>query len=178
MPNWCANIVIFKHPDAAKVKAAAEAYENAEFLQHVCPNPSGEWNFDWSVENWGTKWDIGEPDGVDFRDDNSFQVTFESAWAPPTVAYEKMVEDGWEIDAFYYEPGIGFCGRWTDGVDDYHDFTGMDSQEVADTIPLEVDEAFGISESMAEYEDENREELTEWLTEGAEQRKTLGLVSE
>ena len=35
----------------------------------------------------------------------------------------------------------------------------------------ELDDMFGISESMAEYEAENEEEeLTEWLKDGAEKR--------
>jgi hypothetical protein len=34
----------------------------------------------------------------------------------------------------------------------------MDSKEIADTLPAELDEAFGISESVAEWEAENAEE--------------------
>jgi hypothetical protein len=34
----------------------------------------------------------------------------------------------------------------------------MDSKEIAETLPVELDEAFGISESAAEYEAENAEE--------------------
>jgi hypothetical protein len=34
----------------------------------------------------------------------------------------------------------------------------MDSKEIADTLPVELDEAFGISESAAEYEVEQEEE--------------------
>jgi hypothetical protein len=38
---------------------------------------------------------------------------------------------------------------------------------------------FGISESMAEYEAENEEEeLTEWIRDGIEQNKNLGLIAE
>jgi hypothetical protein len=39
-------------------------------------------------------------------------------------------------------------------------------------IGNELDDMFGISESMAEYEAENEEEeLTEWLKDGVETRK-------
>jgi hypothetical protein len=37
---------------------------------------------------------------------------------------------------------------------------------------------FGISETIREYEAENEEELTEWLKDGIEQNKKIGLVSE
>jgi hypothetical protein len=51
----------------------------------------------------------------------------------------------------------------------------MSSQQVIDEIPAELDEAFGISECIAEYEAEETEELTEWIKDGAEQRTKLGL---
>jgi hypothetical protein len=44
----------------------------------------------------------------------------------------------------------------------------MNSAEVADTLPCELDEMFGISECMAEYEAENKDELEEWYEEGVE----------
>jgi hypothetical protein len=50
---------------------------------------------------------------------------------------------------------------------------GMSSVEVADGIPSELDECFGISEMLQEYESENQEELTEWLKDGVEQKKAL-----
>ena len=57
----------------------------------------------------------------------------------------------------YYEPGMAFAGIWEDGNDDYYEYGDMNSTEVADTLPAELDEAFCISESMAEYEEENQE---------------------
>jgi hypothetical protein len=49
----------------------------------------------------------------------------------------------------------------------------MNSADVIDAIPSELDECFGISECMQEYESENREELSEWLKDGVEQKKAL-----
>jgi hypothetical protein len=37
----------------------------------------------------------------------------------------------------------------------------------------ELDECFGISECMREYEAENEEELTAWIKDGAEQNAKL-----
>ena len=42
--------------------------------------------------------------------------------------------------------------------DDYYEYSDMNSQEVSDTLPTELDEAFCISESMAEWEAENAED--------------------
>ena len=58
----------------------------------------------------------------------------------------------------YYEPGMAFAGVWEEGHDDYYDYGGLDSAGIADTLPVELDEAFGISESAAEWEAENAEE--------------------
>jgi hypothetical protein len=80
---------------------------------------------------------------------------FESAWSPPIGAYEKLTEQGFRIRAMYFEPGMAFAGVWDNGDDDYYEYGGMDSKEIADTLPAELDEAFCISESVAEWEAEN-----------------------
>jgi hypothetical protein len=88
-------------------------------------------------------------------------LTFDSAWAPPTGAYEKLTEQGFRIRAMYYEGGMAFAGIWEDGDDDYYEYGGMKADEIADTLPAELDEAFCISESVAEWEAENAEEEEE-----------------
>ena len=50
-----------------------------------------------------------------------------------------------------------FAGIYSDEGDDYNDISGMTSAQVAEDIPSELDEMFGISECMAEYEEENQE---------------------
>ena len=115
--------------------------------------------YDWAVANWGTKWDItaehnGDPAVSD--DGLSVQFSFDSAWSPPMGAYEKMEELGFAVDAFYYEPGMGFCGRYTDGVDDYHEIRGT-ADEVEQVIPVDIDEMFAIVENMANWEAEEAE---------------------
>jgi hypothetical protein len=44
----------------------------------------------------------------------------------------------------------------------------MSSEQVKDDIPEELDECFGISEGIAQYEEEETEELTEWYKDGVE----------
>jgi hypothetical protein len=90
---------------------------------------------------------------------------FESAWAPPVGAYEKLCAMGFRITAMYYEPGMAFAGIWEgnedEANDDYYEYGSMDSKQIAEELPAELDEAFGISESVAEYEEENKEEENE-----------------
>jgi len=60
---------------------------------------------------------------------------------------------GYQIEAYYYEPGMNFCGRYTnDGGDEYYQIEG-NSDWVVDNIPEEIDIAMGISEMMSEWED-------------------------
>ena len=125
--------------------------------------------YDFCVNEWGTKWDIGG-DGMEPHDDgpNRTTLAFDSAWAPPVAAMEKFQDLGFSVRLYYYEPGMGFCGIYDENGDDYYDIGGMNSAEVADTLPCELDEMFAISESMADWEDENRDELEEWYEDGVE----------
>ena len=204
MPNWCNNNLTLQHEDPAMIKRAADALERGEFLQEFIPVPEqlkivagcvgdpveqakleadtkrnveelgyGNW-YDFQVNEWGTKWDVGGDSQTDIHPDGKMLHTyFDSAWSPPIAAYEKLTAMGFTVGAMYYEGGMAYAGVWEDGVDDYYDLGGMNSQQVIDELPVELDEAFGISECMAEYEAENQEELTQWINEGAEAKKKL-----
>jgi len=204
MPNWCNNNLTLQHEDPAMIKRAADALDRGEFLQEFIPVPEqlkivagsvgdpveqakleadtkrnqeelgyGNW-YDFQVNEWGTKWDVGGDSQTDIHPDGKMLHTyFDSAWSPPVAAYEKLTAMGFTVGAMYYEGGMAYAGVWEDGVDDYYDLGGMNSQQVIDELPVELDEAFGISECMAEYEAENQEELTEWLKDGVEAKKAL-----
>jgi hypothetical protein len=117
----------------------------------------GNW-YDYCVNEWGTKWDVGA-DGNPAQDiPGGLMLGFESAWAPPCGAYEKLTEQGFRIRAMYFEPGMAFAGVWEDGFDDYYEYGGMSSTEIAETLPAELDEAFCISEDVAQWEAENAED--------------------
>lgn len=130
-----------------------EAKERSNLEKHGYKN----W-YDFCVGEWGTKWDIGA-DGYGADDiPGGLMLTFDSAWSPPTGAYEKLMDMGFQIRAMYYEPGMAYAGIWDNGDDDYYEYGGMNSEQIADTLPEELDEAFGISESVAEWEAENAED--------------------
>lgn len=175
MPNWCSNSLTLSHSDPAEIKRAVDAFAEGRLLQELVPNPKGEWEYDWSVGHWGTKWDVGGDGNEAFvsEDGKSADFNFDSAWAPPTQAYEIMNQNGFTVHAMYYESGMCFAGIWSDGCDDYYEFSGMSSEHVADLLPQDLDECFAISETMAEYEDP--EPLTEWYEQGV---KDKGLKNE
>jgi hypothetical protein len=118
--------------------------------------------YDYSVAKWGTKWDIGRGDGYNTKtlkdlDKNTLYFGFDSAWSPPVRAYEKLCNMGFSIRAYYYEGGCAYCGVWEDGVDEEYSIEG-NSDWVKENIPQEIDYEFCISESMSEWESENKEE--------------------
>lgn len=121
--------------------------------------------YDFAVGEWGCKWDISNG-GDDYKIKkvgNNYTVTlsFDTAWSPPINFYDKLVELEFEVDAMYYEPGVNFCGRYYDGNDDIYDLTTLSSEAVKDQLPVELDDAFGISEQLAEYEAEQEAEENE-----------------
>jgi len=117
--------------------------------------------YDFCVNEWGTKWDVGG-DGMTCEIENGrISTSFDSAWAPPVAAYEKLVDLGFSVRAYYFEGGMCFAGVWEDFNDDYYDLSGMDSAAVKEELPEVLDEMFCISESMAEWEEENKEEENE-----------------
>jgi hypothetical protein len=81
-------------------------------------------------------------------------ASFDSAWSPPIEAYNKLMELGFEIEAFYYEPGMQYVGKWLNGDDECHEYGGATADTVRDMIGEELDDYFGISEEMAQYDEE------------------------
>jgi hypothetical protein len=115
--------------------------------------------YDFCVNEWGTKWDVNCEGTIDISPDGlTVTASFDSAWAPPCRVYEAMVEEGYEVTAYYYEPGMCFVGKWEDGEDGCYEYGGYDSNTVRDAIGAELDDYFCISENMAEWEEENNEE--------------------
>ena len=68
--------------------------------------------YEWSVDHWGTKWNV---DGGD-RDDQERRVmlTFDTAWSPPTPIVDALSEMSpkTKFSLRYYEGGMGFKGRY------------------------------------------------------------------
>jgi len=188
MPNWCNNSVTLRHADPAMIVRAKDAFGVGKFLNEFIPIPESlhivsgsvpiteeaaheaqkaanlaahgykDW-YDFSVGEWGTKWDVGDGDGINEVTENTLTIYFDSAWAPPINAYEKMADMGFEIDAMYYEPGMAYCGRWTnEGGDDYYEYGSMSIDEVEKMLPKELNEAFCITEDMQMWADENAED--------------------
>lgn len=195
MPNWCSNTLNLTHEDPAMIARAKTSFAEGRFLDEFIPVPAElkdttspnldeksadqlqakygatDW-YGFCTGRWGTKWDVGDPSGVDSYTDHELNLYFDSAWSPPIGAYESLMDLGFTVYATYYESGCAFAGIWDNGMDDYYDLSGMNSEDIQQQLPQELDEAFGISESMAEYEAEQEDEVTTWYKDGVDE---LGL---
>ena len=81
-----------------------------------------------------------------------------------------MSVDGFRVEAMFYEGGMAFAGTYSDGNCEDFSLEDMTADEIERDYP-ELDECFGISESIREYEAENEEDLTKWVREGGEALK-------
>ena len=191
MPNWCDNNMYISHPDKKMMKKALAAWNKGKFLSTLVPEPDYKtvkvkptfdashitgkpepefvdpeqaW-WDWRVQNWGTKWDIGwdsHQDKAELNSDHDMFVNFQSAWSPPLDAYATLVEMGFSIRAYYFEGGCCFCGRWEDGKDEGYslDFPDGESpvQWIEDNIPSDINQEMAIADSYADWEEYLEEE--------------------
>ena len=67
--------------------------------------------YNWRVQNWDTKWDIGDIEWGDDEDDY-FVCHFDTAWSPPEGIIHKLREDFPDLhfSLFYDEPGMELAG--------------------------------------------------------------------
>ena len=157
----------FFHPMPKQLEGTTSPSSSADKPQPMVEG-FDNW-YDWRVENWGTKWELCEFYGVDRQyhsEQNEGESTitfgFDSAWAPPINAYEQFLRDNEDcsLKAWYYEGGCDFMGEWDNGCDDCYapsDYKS-DSDFWNDGVGSTLDDYFGITESMAEYEAEQEAE--------------------
>lgn len=164
VPQELKDTMAGSYGDEDKQRALEEQTAN-----NILKYGAGNW-YDFCTGRWGTKWDVDCQGQVDIRPDGLMvTASFDSAWAPPMGVYEALVEQGYSVRAYYYESGMCFAGIYDNGADDCYQDWG-DSQGAKDMLPSELDEFFAISESMAEYEEEERmeEELYRFVKEGSD----------
>lgn len=149
MPNWCQNILLVKgNPDDVQslldtvedgetklslnkivtcpeelksVSAPQRDPEQSEIL--VAKYGAKDW-YDWSVKNWGTKWDVTATIYSDSCEripgystvkqptDRIVKFEFDSAWSPPVGAISTLAKQFPKLDLYltYDESGCDFSG--------------------------------------------------------------------
>jgi hypothetical protein len=156
MPNSYSNHLVLEHPDANKLLEFCSAYNNEQTCEHFVPTPSiilesiekdnadGENGWcAWREENWGILQDFGWDSEDDYSDkaiieDGKVQVSFCTAWSPPIGLYKKLHQSGFQVTAFYFEPGCCLYGSFKNNQDQCFQFSSVDE------IPEEFKEKFDI----------------------------------
>lgn len=187
MPNYCSNTATFKHADTDQIRKVIDAFNQGKLLDTfvTCPpelresvkpgenyvervkakeeanlNDHGykDW-YDWSVDNWGTKWDVGaegEYDAAKYTPGQTeVTLSFDSAWSPPLSWYNEMADEfEFEIAAYYLEEGMGFCGKWTNEDWDAEGYE-FESVEDLDDIPDDIIEHWDLRGILESREDDD-----------------------
>ena len=121
MPNWCWNnlsvsgdeIQLREFVEKSLVSPEENEIHDGTGFSFEGTLPRGDrkdW-YDWSIENWGTKWDACEP-RIDHNDKDYFSVSFETAWAPPIDWIDNIQQDFPDLcfELEYEELGMCFGG--------------------------------------------------------------------
>lgn len=191
MPNWCYNnldITATNDEQKAMLEKVSKAEAADGFIGMFMPLPEilkdttspapadldedlrnamiaqtgyDNW-YDWQVAKWGTKWD---PEIVSCEfDGETLSVSFDSAWAPPTAFYDWLVEQGYEVFATYYEPGVDYAGIYDDNgdrtIDNVSEVARSDESEWSDDF-VELNEVYGIYDEVAMWDEEDEDLLDE-----------------
>ena len=181
MPNWCQNSLQLTAPTVlawdnfvehmerhwAWNPEKSDEYRASEEPAGLCgyfvPEPvyaedsekstmPGWWDF--RVNNWGTKWEIGlGKDQVVFDPDTlTISMWFDSAWSPPIGVYDAAVEQEWDVRADYFESGMGFIGYY-------------DSDDGENTFEVGTSKSTDAPDWLVERYESEYEWIDEWSRE-------------
>jgi hypothetical protein len=174
MPNWCYNFATFTCPSkdiydklllSLKENNWFETFASLGLDEKIYENG---WEYSVAIKTWGTKWTPCDLEIVNTNEEKmSIEVSFNSAWTPPTEVYKKMNKEFNIItDAIYDELGCEFFGRCfyenDEEVDDCYD------------LPSNVDELNElrkiIGSELDDYMKSTWEQLEEdWKNEAEEE---------
>ena len=107
----------------------------------------------WRLGNWGCKWDVRRSKGdKDIAvEEGSATIWVHSPWLPPLRAYEILRDDGFSIQAYYFEPMTGFCGYADDQQQQYVDILEPTREWIGANVPSHIDEAMGVSQTYVNH---------------------------
>ena len=149
MPNWCWNHLEV-HGDekqlhefvekSTKTIGTSDLRSGDEFsFEGTLPRGDRKDWYDWSLNNWGTKWDACEPN-ICHNDIDYFAVSFESAWSPPITWIENIIKDfpNLSFTLEYEEPGMCFGGRLLAQYETLWDDLHWDLDQASECCEAEV----------------------------------------
>lgn len=155
MPNLCYNTLEFRLLNVDIYDLLKASLDNEVLFQFLCPLDLGyeddgkpKWDYDVAMNKWGVRCDVDSMQYSYMVTDNTFYLTFDTAWGPPTAFYLSLMDND-DVDfikATYSEDGMQFLGQYTNDcgtiVNDQYDWD--------DVIPEEL----GLEVGLDDYSDE------------------------
>jgi hypothetical protein len=158
MANDCENWVKFSHNDHAQMLGLKQAIDNCTptkglFSQYL-PKPERYDYTWWTRRKWGTNRDVRIFKKVEINQD-SIELTFDTAWEPPVAFYKYMVKQGFIIEALYFEPGMQFIGSFNNAQGDKaYNFDASNYHEIPEEYELRLGAISSIKEIFSEREND------------------------
>lgn len=162
MPNWCNNTIEIRADKEMldEFESFLKESDGKDWFTFFKPLPEhlkDEGWYEWSIENWGCKWNC---DAQDWKrvDENTISFWFDSPWGPPIALYETMTEMEYLVEASYHEEGMAFVGEFVDGFNETYEYSDVDSLE---DIPDHIVEQWNLREMLMDREEWNEDEENE-----------------
>jgi len=181
MPNWCDNKVTIRGP-LTELRQLADWFSAGKLFHNIKPTPAElldnypfgdprneqrkkdtgyeSW-YDWRLEHWGTKWDVGPTDGTfllnEAGTESSIDGRFLTAWSPPIMIYHALIRLGFDVSAYWYEPGMDLAGGYVNDGCGGHAFDieiPASSEDCKAQLPAELLDAFPIVEMKIDSEND------------------------
>jgi hypothetical protein len=178
MPNWCSNEITISG-DVTKIVQALESIENKEdrnLFKSLIDVPDSEDWYNTNLKYFGTKWDVSYEESEPQEFDGGLLLTPNTAWSPPIEFGVNIAQKyGVEVEMYYYESGMDFCGKAyinSDGTYTEEDYKYMEGLyhfeedyfwvEIQWYVEYAIEEGQSIEEFLQEYEyvsEEDKKEL-------------------
>ena len=159
MSSTCQNILTISG-GIEVITAIEKACDDGTLLEYL--NPIGEWEYEKSVEMWGTSREAYsiECSPTELEEGDWWvHISFDTKDAPPITAYEAAMERlGVGLSASYYNDSYIFVGVFDNGKDKRYDIDYDDDWWFAD-IPSDLRWEFELDGEYEYYRECKREEL-------------------
>lgn len=147
MPNWCMNSLEITCDDQEQLK------EMVERLLALEEDAYGEVHG--LLKALDPTWRQREAAGATFNiEDGVITADFETPWSPPTDLYDDLSDEGFEVYASYYEPGMQIAGIHRNGFDTHVEYSEVDEDFWKDGLGKELDETWDITSNFWDEDDD------------------------
>jgi hypothetical protein len=133
MPNWCQNIIEINGNEADIITIMEAKMSFNKLIPRpvfdAVEDPSHIKIINWSINNWGTKWDIVDEENNELITGNNIELCENScihadvmtAWTPPIAFFETLTSqmEDLHVKIWFWEPGCELVG----GVEIYNGHT-------------------------------------------------------